>query len=142
MIAVKHHDHPKLPFASGKTSISTAAVKEGRQNTAYVETDVVAALFGGRRRAITVDDRDVKPLVLVEFQHRARKNGVDAAIGLPPPEGTIDAGVMDLETTFAIPVDRQFLPLATQIEELQHIVEDLQQTQLRRRPTPADGKMR
>src|ERR1700712_900163 len=49
---------------------------------------------------------------------------------------------MDLGTTFAIPVDWQFLPLATQIEELQHIVEDLQQTQLRRRPTPADGKMR
>src|ERR1700712_2485450 len=54
----------------------------------------------------------------------------------------IDAGVMDLGTTFAIPVDRQFLPLATQIEDLQNIVEDLQQTQLRRRPTPADGKMR
>jgi hypothetical protein len=49
---------------------------------------------------------------------------------------------MDLGTTFAIPVDWQFLPLATQIEELQNIVEDLQQTQLRRRPTPADGKMR
>src|SRR6195952_2828486 len=52
----------------------------------------------------------------------------------------IDASVMDLGTTFAIPVDRQFLPLAAQIEELQNIVEDLQQTQLRRRPTERCGK--
>src|SRR5215207_9318844 len=35
VIAVKHHDRPKLPSASGKTNTSAAAVKEGRRNTAY-----------------------------------------------------------------------------------------------------------
>jgi hypothetical protein len=35
IIVIKHNDRPKLPFASGKTNTSIAAVKEGRQNTAY-----------------------------------------------------------------------------------------------------------
>src|SRR4051794_2081072 len=35
IITVKHDNRPKLPSASGKTNISIAAVKEGRQPTAY-----------------------------------------------------------------------------------------------------------
>src|ERR1700712_3793776 len=50
---------------------------------------------------------------------------------------------MDLGTTFAIPVDWQFLPLATQIEELQHIVKDLNKPSFGagpRRPTERCGQ--
>src|SRR4051812_13709042 len=89
-----------------------------------------------------MDDGGVKQLVLVKFQHRALKDGVDAAIGLPPPPSAIDAGVVDLRTAFAILVDRQLLPLAAHIELLQNIVEDLEQAQLRCRTTAAHGKVR
>src|SRR3982751_3730881 len=83
------------------------AVAEGHDLVAFqllvpVEADVVATLLGGRGCAIAVDDRDIKQFVLVKFPHGALKNGIDAAIGLPSPEGTIDAGVVDFRTAFAI----------------------------------------
>jgi hypothetical protein len=37
---------------------------------------------------------------------------------------------VDLGTTFAILIDRQLLPLTAQIEQVQNVVEDLEQTQL------------
>ena len=122
------------------------AVAEGHDLVAFqrlvsVEADVVATLFGCRGCAITVDDRDIKQLVLVKPHHGALEDGVDAAIGLPSPEGTIDAGIVDLGTAFAIFVNRQFLPLTPQIEQLQNVVEDLEQTQLRCRAAAADGKV-
>src|SRR3954451_5609409 len=120
------------------------AVAEGHDLVAFqllvpVEADVVATLLGGRGCAITVDDRDIKQRVLVKFPHGALKNGVDAAIGLPASPSAIDAGVVDLRTTFAIFVDRQFLPLTSQIEQLQNVIEDLEQTQLRSPTAAADG---
>src|SRR3954469_2885376 len=123
------------------------AVAEGDDLVAFqllvpVEADAVATLLGRRRRAITVEDRDIKQLVLVKFPHGALKNGGDAAIGLPAAPSAIDAGVVDLRTTFAILVDRQLLPLTPQIEQLQNVVEDLEQTQLRGRTAAADGQVR
>jgi hypothetical protein len=61
------------------------AVAEGHDLVALqllvpVEADVVATLFGSCRGAITVDDCDIKPLVLVKFQHGAGKDGVDAEV--------------------------------------------------------------
>src|SRR3954453_22630771 len=122
------------------------AVAEGHDLVAFqllvpVEADVVTALLGSCCRAIPVDDGDIKKLVLVKFQYGALKNGVDAAIGFPSSPSTIDARVVDLGTTFAILVDRQLLPLTAQIEQVQNVVEDLEQTQLRCRPTAADGKV-
>jgi hypothetical protein len=49
---------------------------------------------------------------------------------------------VDFGTTVAILVDRQFLPLTPQIEQLQNVVKDLEQTQLRCWPTAAGGKVR
>src|SRR3954452_23154612 len=123
------------------------AVAEGDDLVAFqllvpVEADAVATLLGRRRHAITVEDRDIKQLVLVKFPHGALKNGGDAAIGLPAAPSAIDAGVVDLRTTFAILVDRQLLPLTPQIEQLQNVVEDLEQTQLRCWSTAAGGKVR
>src|SRR3954464_11547260 len=122
------------------------AVAEGHDLVAFqllvpVEADVVTALLGSCCRAIPVDDGDIKKLVLVKFQYGALKNGVDAAIGFPSSPSTIDARVVDHGTTFAILVDRQLLPLTAQIEQVQNVVEDLEQTQLRCRPTAADGKV-
>ena len=43
------------------------------------ETNVVAALFRCRRRAIAVDDRDIEEVVLMKPQHRACKKGTGCA---------------------------------------------------------------
>src|ERR1700680_3693433 len=80
------------------------------------EANVVAALFRCRRRAIAVNDRDVEEVVLMKPQHRACKNGVHTAIGIPPPEGAINARVVNFRTTFAIFFDRQLLPLTPHVE--------------------------
>jgi len=106
------------------------------------EAEVVAALLGSGRRAIAMDDRDIKQLVLVKPPHRAGENGIDAAVSLPPAEGTVNARVVDFGTAIVILVDRQFLLLAAQIEQLQNVVEDLQQTELRCRAAAADGQVR
>jgi hypothetical protein len=61
---------------------------------------------------------------------RARKDPVDAAISLPAPASAASSGRYacgGFEQTFCIPVDRQHLPLASHIERLQDVVEDLVQ---------------
>ena len=69
------------------------------------EADVVTALLRRRRGAIAMDDRDVERSSRWASTPN-RKDGVNAAISLPPPEGTIDPRVVDFRTTFAIPFDR------------------------------------
>lgn len=123
------------------------AIAEGDDLVAFqllvpVEANVVAALLGGRRRAIAMDDRDIKTLVLVKLHHRAGKDGIHAAIVLPPAEGIIDPGVVDLRTALAILVNWQLLPLTAKIKQPQNVVEDLEQTQFRCGPTAADGQVR
>src|SRR5271167_3447556 len=48
-------------------------------------TQVVAAFLRRRGGAIAVNDREIQPPVLVKLAHRAGKNPLDAAIGLPAP---------------------------------------------------------
>ena len=81
------------------------------------EADVVAALFSCRRRAIAVNDRNIQAVVLMKLQHRAGKNGVDASIDYPPPPDAINPRVVNFRTPLAIFFDRQFLPLATHIQQ-------------------------
>src|ERR1700743_2012284 len=76
------------------------------------EANIVAALFGCRRRAIAVNDRGVEQAILMKLQHRGSKNGSYAAIGHPPPPSAVYARVMDLRTAAGILIDRQLLPLA------------------------------
>ena len=89
-----------------------------------------------------MNDRGIEKVVLMELQHRAGKNGVDAAIGLPPSPDAINARVVSFRVAFAILVDRQLLPLTPQIKQLQNVVEDLMKAQLRRRTAATDGEMR
>jgi hypothetical protein len=88
------------------------------------------------------DDRAIKQRVLVKLHHRAGENGIDAAVGLSSPKRTINARVVDFATAVLILVDRQFLPWAAQIEQLQNVVEDLEQTALRCRAAATDGQGR
>jgi len=66
-------DSLRLPGAETKRRDHVAiAVAEGDDVVAFqllvpVEADVVATLFGGRRRAVTVNDGDIKKLVVVKL---------------------------------------------------------------------------
>jgi hypothetical protein len=112
-------DHFGQGLAQQRRFIAVARRRHERRDHVAIAVaeghDLVAAFLGARRRAVAVDDRDIKKRVLMKLHHRAGKDRVLAAIGFPPPPSAIDAGIVDLGTTFAILVDRQFLPLATQI---------------------------
>src|SRR5260221_12765014 len=67
--------------------------------------------------------------------YRTEQNGVHTAVRFPAPEGAVDSRMVDFRTTHLILFDRQFLPLATQINHFQDVVEDLSHGQLRCRST-------
>ncbi|WP_176079004.1 hypothetical protein, partial [Paraburkholderia tuberum] len=55
--------------------------------------EIVATFLRRRRGAVAVDDRKVKQLVLMKLLHRARKDGIDATIGLPATKRAVDARI-------------------------------------------------
>ena len=89
-----------------------------------------------------MNNRRIETAVLVKPRQRASENGVHAAVVHPSPPSAINARVMRLRVAIAILVDRQFLPLTTQIQDLQNVVEDLVETQLRCRTAATDREMR
>jgi hypothetical protein len=74
--------------------------------------------------AVAVDDRQIKPLVIMESAYRARKDPVDAAIGLPAPHHPVDPRMVDFRQPLCIAFDLQHLPLAAHVQHLQDVVED------------------
>ena len=73
--------------------------------------------------------------------HRAGKDLVDKALGLPALHRPVNARVMDLRQTFCIPFDGQHLPLATGVQREQDVVEYLVQRKRRWRTTAAALQM-
>ena len=105
-------------------------------------SEVVAAFLRGRRGAIAMNDCQVKQAVVMKPAHRASKDGIHAAIGLPATKRSIDARVMNFWVTFCIPRDWQHLPLTAHVQHLQDVVEDLVQGQRGRRSATAQAQMR
>src|SRR4051812_4433420 len=68
-----------------------------------ITVNIAYRFWLSRNGGITVDDRDIKQRVVVKLHHRAGEDGIDAAIGLPSPEGTIDAGIVDFRTVVVVP---------------------------------------
>jgi hypothetical protein len=113
------------------------AVAEGHDLIALdllvsVEADVVATLFRSRCRAISVDDGHVEEAALVEPQYHDRENDIETATGLPPSKGAINPGVVDLGAPLGVLCNRQLLPLTSQVQQFQDVVEQGMQGQLRR----------
>ena len=106
-----------------------------------VEADVVAALFRRRRRAIAMDDGHIEKAGLTKFQHHDCGNGIKTAPGLPPSKGAIKTGVVDLRTPFRVLCNRQFLPLTSQIQQFQDVIEHGMQGQLRHRAPASNGQV-
>ena len=117
-------DSLRLPGAETNGAITLQLpIAEGDDLIAFdllvsAETDVVAAFLRRCRRSIAMDDGGVEEIGLMKLQHRAGKNGVKTAIGLPPSKCAINARVVNFWTAFLIFFDRQFLPLTPQIKRL------------------------
>src|ERR1700722_12664015 len=75
---------------------------------------------------------------MVKLQHRSLKDRIDTSIHLPASKGAPDAGVMDLPASVRVSFDGQFLPLASQIQLFQYVIEERVGRKLRVR-TPASG---
>jgi hypothetical protein len=103
--------------------------------------EVVSAFFCRRRRAVAVDDLQIQQLILMEPAYRARKDPLDAAIGLPAPHHPVDARVVDFRQPGCIAFDRQHFPLTPHIERLQDVVEDPVQRQCGWRSAPATAEV-
>jgi hypothetical protein len=69
------------------------------------EAEVIASLLRCARGAIAIDDTRVQTRVLMKFEDRALENGIQASVRFPPPEGAIDARVMDLGAAVPILLD-------------------------------------
>src|SRR5260370_39347213 len=72
----------------------------------------------------------------MKLTNRARKDPLDAAVGLPAPHHSVDARVVDFGAAFVIAFDWQH-PLTSHIERLQDVIEDLVQRQRRWRSASA-----
>jgi hypothetical protein len=81
-----------------------------------VEADIVITLLRRCRRAVTVDDRDVKQLRLMERQHCPLEDRVETAIRHPAAKRPPDPNVVDHAAPGRVLFDGQSLPLATEVE--------------------------
>jgi hypothetical protein len=75
-------------------------------------------------------------------QRGSLEDRIETAIRLPPAEGAPDAGVMDLLASIRVLFDGQFLPLASQIQLFQYVIEEHVQRKLRVRPPAAHAQVR
>jgi hypothetical protein len=78
----------------------------------------------------------------MKLMDRARKDPVDAAIGLPAPRHPVDTCVVDFGEAFVIPFDWQHLPLAAHVQHLQDLVEHLAQRKRGGRSASATTQVR
>jgi hypothetical protein len=60
------------------------------------------------------------------------KNDIKTATGLPPSKGAINSDVVDLRATVGVFCNRQFFPLAPQVQDFQDVIEQGMEGQLRR----------
>ena len=70
-----------------------------------VEADIVTILLRRGRRAVAVDDRDVKELRLMERQHRALEDRIETAIRHPAAKSPPDTDVVDLPAAGRVLLD-------------------------------------
>ena len=74
-------------------------------------------------------------------QYHGRENDIKTAAGLPPSEGAINSGVVDLRATVSVFCNRQFFPLAPQVQNFQDVIEQGMEGQLRRRAPASNGQV-
>ena len=99
-------------------------------------------LFRRCGRAVAVDDRDVKELRLMERQHQALEDRIETAIRHPTAKRPPDTDVVDLQAPGRVLFDGQFLPLATEVQSFQYVIEAGMKGQFSRWPAPSNGQVR
>ncbi len=88
-----------------------------------------------------VDDVGVEQIRGLQRGDRTGEDPVKTALRLPVPEHPVNARVMNFRTAIRTCCDRQFLPLATHIQQPQEVVEDRMQGQFWRRAASPDDQM-
>jgi hypothetical protein len=78
----------------------------------------------------------------MEPLYHDRENDIETTVGLPPSKDTINAGIVDLGTSFRVLCDRQFLPLTSYVQQFQDVIEQGVQGQLRRWAPASNGQVR
>src|SRR5258705_2670895 len=131
----ERRDHVAIPIAQGNDLAALDLL-------VAAEAEVIASLLRCARGAIAMDDARVQTRVPMKSEDRALENGIQASVRFPPPEGAIDARVVNFTAPMAILIDGQFLPLTAQIKQPQDVVEDRMRAQLARRPATALAQMR
>ena len=74
-------------------------------------TEVIATFLCRRRRAIAVNDCQIKQLVIMKPAYGASKDGIHATSGVPATKRSVDPRIVNLGQSFCIPADRQHFPL-------------------------------
>ena len=112
------------------------AIAEGHHFVAFqvlmpVESEIVAAFLCHCRRPVTVNDAEVKMPFEGQYRHRSRENCIEAPMNFITPKCSIDSGVVNFWLPLFVLFDGQLLPLTTEVQEFQNIVENLVQRELR-----------
>jgi len=78
---------------------------------------------------------------LMKNTDRVGENGINATVPLPMPERPVDPAVVDFGMPILACPDRQLLPLTAKIQQLQDVIKDGMQRQLRGRSSASLHKM-
>src|ERR1700676_103635 len=89
-----------------------------------------------------MDDGHVEKVGLTKPQYHGRENEIKTAASLPPSKGAINTGVVNLGASFGVLCNRQFLPLTSQAQQFQDVIEQGMQGQPRRRTAASHGQVR
>jgi hypothetical protein len=130
----ERRDHVAVPIAEGDDLVALDLL-------VATEAEVVAAFLCRGRRAVAVDDVGVEQIGRMQRGDRTGEDPVKTALRLPVPEHPVNARVMNFRTAVPICCDRQFLPLATHVQQPQEVVEDRMQRQFRRRTAAPHDQM-
>ena len=109
-------DHVAVPIAKGDDLIPFDLF-------VAAEADIVTSLLGRSRRAVAMDHPNVKEIRVTKRQHWSREDRIETTIRLPPAKSAINAAVVDFLAPLVVLFDGQFLPLASQVQRFQNIVE-------------------
>ena len=109
-------DHVADPIAKGDDLITFDLFVAAK-------ADIVTSLLGRCHRAVATDHRNVKEIRVTKRQHCSREDRIEKTIRLPPAKSAINAAVVDFLAPLVVLFDGQFLPLASQVQQFQNIVE-------------------
>jgi len=119
----KRCDHVAIPIADRDDFVTLDVLVPAT-------TKVVTALLRSRRRAVSVNDAQIEEIGFFEFADARGEDRRERTDAVKKIQGAMHARVMDLWFAVSILVDRQFFPLAAEVEKLENIVHQIEPRKL------------